>query len=55
MTQDVAIEAPGLHVMGEVSQGFPLPRQSYARAAYGNTEPDMQKAHWSRCSSTIAC
>ena len=46
MTQDVAIDAPGLHVMGEVSQGFPLPRQSYARAAYGNTEPDVQKARW---------
>ena len=46
MTQDVAIDAPGLHVTGEVSQGFPLPRQSYARAAYGNTEPDVQKARW---------
>ncbi len=26
--------------------GFPLPATSYARGAYGNTKPDVQKARW---------
>jgi isoquinoline 1-oxidoreductase len=43
---DVAIKAPGLHVFGEVALGFPPPRTSYARAAYANTQPDVQKARW---------
>ena len=37
---------PGLHIFGEVAMGFPLPQRSYARAAYGNTKPDVQRALW---------
>jgi isoquinoline 1-oxidoreductase len=37
---------PGLHIMGEVALGFPPPRTSYARGAYGNTQPDAQRARW---------
>ena len=36
----------GLSIVGEVTMGFPLPRASYARAAYGNTEPKTQQARW---------
>ncbi len=45
MTND-SDNGAGLHILGPVGQGFPLPRQSYARAAYGNTEPDADKARW---------
>jgi nicotinate dehydrogenase subunit B len=48
MSADVAtaIQEPGLHVVGQVAMGFPLPRQSYANAAYGNTQPDTVSARW---------
>jgi nicotinate dehydrogenase subunit B len=36
----------GLHILGEVGLGFPAHRQTYARVAYGNTEPDVEKARW---------
>lgn len=36
----------GLHVLGEVGQGYPPPRRTYARVAYGNTAPDAEKARW---------
>jgi isoquinoline 1-oxidoreductase len=36
----------GLHIVGEVALGFPPPRTSYARVAYGNTEPDKPTATW---------
>ncbi len=38
----------GLTILGEVAMGFPPPRTSYARAAYGNTEPNTQSATWIR-------
>jgi nicotinate dehydrogenase subunit B len=41
-----ATQEPGLHVVGQVAMGFPLPRQSYANAAYGNTQPDTVSARW---------
>jgi len=41
-----ALREPGLHVVGQVAMGFPLPRQSYANAAYGNTKPDTVSARW---------
>jgi isoquinoline 1-oxidoreductase len=37
---------PGLHIEGEVALGFPPPPRTYARVAYGNTEPDVAKARW---------
>jgi isoquinoline 1-oxidoreductase len=37
---------PGLHVYGEVGQGFPPPPRTYARVAYANTEPDVETARW---------
>jgi isoquinoline 1-oxidoreductase len=37
---------PGLHILGEVALGFPPPQRTYARVAYGNTEPDVEKARW---------
>ena len=45
MSDDVIDEA-GLHIVGEVALGFPPPRTSYARGAYGNTQPDASKARW---------
>lgn len=36
----------GLHVFGEVGQGYPPPQRTYARVAYGNTAPDVEKARW---------
>lgn len=36
----------GLHVLGEVGQGYPPPQRTYARVAYGNTAPDVEKARW---------
>ena len=41
-----AAREPGLHVEGEVALGFPPPQRSYARVAYANTQPDVQKARW---------
>ena len=38
----------GLTIVGQVAMGFPPPRTSYARAAYGNTEPNTQSATWLR-------
>ncbi|MCH8007351.1 MAG: xanthine dehydrogenase family protein molybdopterin-binding subunit [Chloroflexi bacterium] len=43
-----AMNAGGLTIVGEVAMGFPPPRTSYARAAYGNTEPNTQRATWLR-------
>jgi nicotinate dehydrogenase subunit B len=43
---DGAAGEPGLHVFGEVGQGFPPPPRTYARVAYANTEPDVEKARW---------
>jgi len=37
---------PGLHIHGEVGQGFPPPARTYARVAYANTAPDVQNARW---------
>jgi isoquinoline 1-oxidoreductase len=37
---------PGLHIVGDVATGPPPARNSYARVAYGNTEPQAQKARW---------
>ena len=37
---------PGLHILGEVALGFPPPPRTYARVAYANTEPDVEKARW---------
>ncbi len=37
---------PGLHVLGEVALGFPPPPRTYARVAYANTSPDVEKARW---------
>ncbi len=45
---DQAKSAGGLSIVGEVAMGFPPPRTSYARAAYGNTEPNTQSATWLR-------
>ncbi len=36
----------GLHIVGGAAPGFPPPRTSYARGAYGNTQPDAEKARW---------
>ena len=36
----------GLSIVGEVTMGFRLPRTSFARGAYGNTEPKTQTARW---------
>jgi isoquinoline 1-oxidoreductase len=46
VTDELQIAEPGLHIVGEVALGFPPPRPSYARAAYANTQPDVQKARW---------
>jgi nicotinate dehydrogenase subunit B len=45
---ETATDRDGLSILGEVGLGFPPPRTSYARAAYGNTEPGTQKATWLR-------
>jgi isoquinoline 1-oxidoreductase len=45
MPDDSAL-GPGLHVLGEVALGFPPPQRTYARAAYANTQPDVDKARW---------
>jgi len=45
MTESDAQE-PGLHVQGEVALGFPPPPRTYARVAYGNTQPDAATARW---------
>lgn len=37
---------PGLHIVGEVAIAPPPARTSYARVAYGNTQPNVQKARW---------
>lgn len=37
---------PGLHIVGEVAIAPPPAATSYARGAYGNTQPDAQKARW---------
>ncbi|MDP9238058.1 MAG: molybdopterin-dependent oxidoreductase [Chloroflexota bacterium] len=37
---------PGLHVQGEVALGYPPPQRTYARVAYANTQPDVEKARW---------
>jgi nicotinate dehydrogenase subunit B len=39
-------QGPGLHVQGEVALGFPPPQRTYARVAYGNTQPDVAMARW---------
>ena len=36
----------GLRIVGQVTMGFRPPRGSYARAAYGNTQPNTQPATW---------
>ena len=36
----------GLHVFGEAGLGYPAPPRTYARVAYGNTAPDVEKARW---------
>ena len=41
-------DSQGLAITGEVAMGFPPPRTSYARAAYGNTEPNTRSATWLR-------
>jgi isoquinoline 1-oxidoreductase len=41
-----AMREPGLHIFGEVALGFPPPQRTYARVAYANTEPDVEKARW---------
>ena len=41
-------DSQGLAITGEVAMGFPPPRTSYARGAYGNTEPNTQSATWLR-------
>jgi isoquinoline 1-oxidoreductase len=43
---DGASSGAGLHIFGEVGLGFPAPPRTYARVAYGNTEPDATKACW---------
>ena len=43
---DVELDGPGLHIVGEVGQGFPPPPRTYARVAYANTQPDVSKARW---------
>jgi isoquinoline 1-oxidoreductase len=39
-------DLPGLHIFGEVALGYPPPPRTYARVAYANTEPDVEKARW---------
>ena len=43
---DTTVSEPGLHIVGDVATGPPPARNSYARVAYGNTEPQTQKARW---------
>ena len=43
---DIENGGAGLHIHGEVGQGYPLPQRTYARAAYGNTQPDAHSARW---------
>ena len=43
---DAHPDGTGLHIHGEVALGFPPPPRTYARVAYGNTEPDVEKARW---------
>ncbi|MBI5290098.1 MAG: xanthine dehydrogenase family protein molybdopterin-binding subunit [Chloroflexi bacterium] len=45
MPEDGTPEA-GLHILGEGGLGFPAPQRTYARVAYGNTQPDAEKARW---------
>ena len=51
------IDAPGLHITGEVALGFPPPQRSYARVAYANTSPDVEQARWLtvRPDGTVVC
>jgi isoquinoline 1-oxidoreductase len=46
MSEKTATDHAGLRIVGEVAIGFPPPRTSYATAAYGNTQPNVQKATW---------
>jgi isoquinoline 1-oxidoreductase len=42
---DAAARA-GLHIVADAAPGVPLPATSYARGAYGNTQPAPEKARW---------
>ncbi len=41
-----AAQDGGLHIVGEVGQGFPPRPGTYASVAYANTEPAAPKARW---------
>lgn len=43
---DARTDEPGLHIYGEVGQGYPPPQRTYARVAYANTAPDADMARW---------
>ena len=43
---DATRHEPGCTSSAKSALGFPPPRQTYARVAYGNTEPDADKARW---------
>ncbi|HET9199380.1 MAG TPA: molybdopterin cofactor-binding domain-containing protein [Dehalococcoidia bacterium] len=36
----------GLHILGDPSQGYPPPPNTYRSVAYANTQPDQQRARW---------
>ena len=46
MSEPARATEEGLYIVGEVALGFPPPRTSYARAAYGGAQPDTQSATW---------